>query len=112
MICVTIKQSYRLVVTQITLNTEPHGFDSCQGRWQLDTSSLAAALRRAGSSHEYRRLSRGGAFAHRLTALSEVISVAAIAATAVVRVLCMMHLPETRPCFSKTIHEILAEFQW
>ena len=22
------------------------------------------------------------------------------------------HLPETRPCFSKTIHEILAEFRW
>ena len=24
----------------------------------------------------------------------------------------MSHLPETRPCFSKTIHEILAEFRW
>ncbi len=37
-ICATIKQSYNrgcaiahLMVTQITLNTEPHGFDSCQG---------------------------------------------------------------------------------
>ncbi len=38
-ICVTIKQDFVqprlydcLMVTQITLNTEPHGFDSCQGR--------------------------------------------------------------------------------
>jgi hypothetical protein len=62
---ITLKRLYDcLMVTQITLNTEPHGFDSCQARpgGTLFTKSFVVLGQVWWQLHS--PLSRAVAFAH------------------------------------------------